>query len=144
MTLKREKTGMPRTTTGPGGGKRHPLNMRTTKETRDRLEEAAVANGRSLAQEVEARLERSFAEEIGFGGAELRQQAYLMASAFAIAGQNSAAGKPDWLQDTAPYGAAMGAVIDALLIGRPDEALLIESLMGRLLTRRASLKEQQK
>jgi hypothetical protein len=51
---------MPRTIKSEGGGKRHPLNMRTTKETRERLAAAASANGRSLAQEVEIRLERSF------------------------------------------------------------------------------------
>lgn len=43
-----------------GEGKRVPLNMRTTRETRDRLEKAADESGRSLAQEVEIRLERSF------------------------------------------------------------------------------------
>lgn len=44
-------------------GRRHSLNTRTTKQLRDRLEAAATASGRSLAQEVEARLEKSFAEE---------------------------------------------------------------------------------
>ena len=39
--------------------KRHPLNMRTTKALRTRLERAAKKSGRSLAQEVERRLERS-------------------------------------------------------------------------------------
>lgn len=43
-----------------GEGKRIPLNMRTTRETRDRLEKAAEQSGRSLAQELEIRLERSF------------------------------------------------------------------------------------
>ena len=37
--------------------------MRTTKEARDWLEAAATASGRSLAQEVEFRLEASFANE---------------------------------------------------------------------------------
>jgi len=32
--------------------------MRTTRETRDRLEQAAAASGRSLAQEIEYQLER--------------------------------------------------------------------------------------
>ncbi len=41
-------------------GKRHPLNMRTTKELRDKVDAAAMASGRSLVQEVEFRLERSF------------------------------------------------------------------------------------
>ena len=43
-----------------GGGKRYALSMRTTKELRDKLDQAREASGRSLAQEVEARLEQSF------------------------------------------------------------------------------------
>jgi Arc-like DNA binding domain len=50
-----------------GGGKRHPLNMRTTREIREQLEAAAAASGRSLTQEVERRLERSFEGEIDAG-----------------------------------------------------------------------------
>ena len=42
----------------PGEGKRVPLNMRTTREVRGRLEKAASDSGRSLAQEVEYCLER--------------------------------------------------------------------------------------
>ena len=49
-----------RTARHPESGKRYPLNMRTTKAVRDRLEAAARANGRSLTQEVEFRLEQSF------------------------------------------------------------------------------------
>jgi hypothetical protein len=40
--------------------KRAPLNMRTTQTLRDRLAAEAAKNDRSLAQEVEARLEASF------------------------------------------------------------------------------------
>jgi hypothetical protein len=40
-------------------GKRYPLNMRTTQDLRKRLERAAEKSGRSLAQEVEHRLQRS-------------------------------------------------------------------------------------
>ena len=40
--------------------KRAPLNMRTTPEARRKLEDAADKSGRSLAQEVEYRIERSF------------------------------------------------------------------------------------
>ena len=50
----------------PGKGKRTPLNMRTTRELRERLEREAADSGRSLAQEVEARLERSFANDVTF------------------------------------------------------------------------------
>lgn len=131
---------MPKTTKGAGDGKRHPLNMRTTKETRERLEAAALANGRSMAQEVEVRLERSFAEEQGFGGPEMRRLAYLMATAFATAGQLRAAGKTQWIADPSCYRAGLFGVIDALLIGLPDAtvedmAVEIEGLKGKLLTR---------
>ena len=44
----------------PMEGKRYPLNMRTTKQMREKLERAARASGRSLVGEVEYRLERSF------------------------------------------------------------------------------------
>lgn len=51
------KTGRP--TLPENKGKRFPLNMRTTKELREAMEAAAKFSGRSLAQEVEYRLERS-------------------------------------------------------------------------------------
>ena len=44
-------------------GKRYQYNFRTTKELREKLDEAAWQSGRSLSQEVEFRLERSFWEE---------------------------------------------------------------------------------
>jgi hypothetical protein len=48
-------------------GKRYPLNMRTTHELRLNLERYARASGRSLVQEVEFRLEKSFLyEEMAF------------------------------------------------------------------------------
>jgi hypothetical protein len=57
-----------------GEGKRFPLNMRTTKHVREKLEAEAKLSGRSLAQEVEFRLERSFLEQDAlydeFGGKE--------------------------------------------------------------------------
>ena len=51
---------MPKISTEKLTGKRYPLNMRTTQEVRSKLESAAKASGRSLAQEVESRLDRSF------------------------------------------------------------------------------------
>lgn len=73
-------------------GKRYPLNMRTTKETRDRLEAAARASGRSLAQEVEYLVGRALLnEEIrestlgavyeSFGGSENFRLMQLLAGA---------------------------------------------------------------
>jgi hypothetical protein len=43
-----------------GKGKRYNLGIRTTKELRDLLRKAAALSGRSVAQEIEFRLERSF------------------------------------------------------------------------------------
>lgn len=54
---------MPRKKLPEGEGKRIPLGMRTTREMRAKLEAAAVQTGRSLAAEVEYRLERSFDRE---------------------------------------------------------------------------------
>jgi hypothetical protein len=50
---------MPKRAPTLGEGKRSPLNMRTTKDLREKLEKAAGKSGRSLVQEVEARLEQS-------------------------------------------------------------------------------------
>jgi hypothetical protein len=50
---------MPKRAPTLGDGKRSPLNMRTTKDLREKLEKAAGQSGRSLVQEVEARLEQS-------------------------------------------------------------------------------------
>lgn len=45
-------------------GKRYPLNMRTTFEVRSKLEAAADAAGRSLAQEAEFLIERALQYDI--------------------------------------------------------------------------------
>ena len=51
---------MPRRVVPKGDGARVPVMSRTTRELRARLEAAASDSGRSLGQEVEYRLERSF------------------------------------------------------------------------------------
>lgn len=57
--------GRPRSAEAP---KLAPLNMRTTPDLRQQLEEAADASGRSLTQEVERRLRTSFLFEQVRGG----------------------------------------------------------------------------
>jgi hypothetical protein len=59
----RGELAMPRKSKRVLPGKRYPLNMRTTKELRDKVEQAAMATGRSLVQEVEVRLEESFLKQ---------------------------------------------------------------------------------
>jgi hypothetical protein len=139
-TAGREHRQMPKTAKGEGGGKRHPLNMRTTKETRDRLEAVAIANGRSMAQEVEARLERSFQQEAVLGGPEMARVTFLMAANFAVA-----AGDSGWTGDPIKYGNGVAAVLDALLRefpNGPEKRLAVEAIASRVLSRLAQEKEQ--
>ena len=57
----------------PPGKKRGPsMAFRPTPGVRAKLEEAATANGRSMAQEVQTRLELSLAEDEAFGGSQFR------------------------------------------------------------------------
>ena len=58
--------------------RRKTMSTRLTPETRAQLEEAAAQSGRSLAQEIEIRLERSFVE---FGKEETFLVARLLANA---------------------------------------------------------------
>mgnify|MGYP001569362371 CR=1 FL=1 len=66
-------------------GKRYPLNVRTTWETRQLIERAAKESGRSLVQELEFRIERSFQEQSDraaeLGGRELYGLFKMMAGA---------------------------------------------------------------
>jgi hypothetical protein len=124
------------------------VGLRVKESLRVALEQAASERGVSMNAEIVRRLERSFAEELAFGSAELRRVGYLMASAFAMAGQFNAGDKQDWIKDRDCYRAGLIGVVDALLIGLPDAthedaALIIESLKGRLLTR-MMMQEQKK
>lgn len=66
---------------GPYEGKRETITTRITPSTRRKLDQAAEATDRSLSQEIEFRLERSFDREDGLGGhrtaAVLRRLAHL-------------------------------------------------------------------
>ena len=125
---------MPRTTKPTGDGKRHPLNMRTTRETRERLEATAAANGRSLAQEVEARLERSFAQdqrlEDVFGSADLFGLLRAVGTAMDAAGKSagfmstrSPAGARGWIDHPYAYDQALQVAVRVLDALRPLGAI---------------------
>ena len=115
---------MPRTISGDA--KRHPLNMRTTAEMREKLEAAAVASGRSLAQEVEYRLNASFADEGAFPHQDLKFWAYYMTNIFHQRGSFEASmrGHPDmtiseWMADPLIYQSAMFEVIRSMIKQQP-------------------------
>lgn len=59
--------------------KRHALGIRTTRELKALIEEAAAESGLSIAQEVERRLIESFAEEDRLGGRETAKLARTLA-----------------------------------------------------------------
>lgn len=61
VTKRKKKLGRPSEV--PGDVKRHPINMRTTQALRKKLDKSAANSGRSLAQEIEYRLTRSFHSE---------------------------------------------------------------------------------
>jgi hypothetical protein len=66
-------------------GKRYSLGIRTTRELRDALKDAADASGRSVAQEIELRLERSFETEDAYGGPRLARLFRMVAAMAAVA-----------------------------------------------------------
>lgn len=118
---------MPRTAKPAGDGKRYPLNMRTTKEARDQLESAAADSGRSLAQEVEYRLNRSFADDAMFSSPEMRRWAIQLAETFLERGRFEARmnGHTDWtdadlLKDPQVYQSAMFDVFRTMIRQMPE------------------------
>jgi hypothetical protein len=110
-------------------GKRHPLNMRTTEDVRRKLEAAAEHSGRSLAQEVEARLEQSFniraLIDEALGPPQYRDVALAVVGSFGFAGEQYASlnslpsGK--WMHDQHALGEAISSGIKALLSFLPDD-----------------------
>jgi hypothetical protein len=101
---------------GPFEDKRRTLTTRITDETRAALDAAAAANGRSLSQEIEFRLERSFAGErayadmiqLAFGGAE----PYGLLQVFIAMARQQEARKGDgtsWTQDKETFIRAVDA-----------------------------------
>jgi hypothetical protein len=111
-----------RKTRNPAAGKRYPLNMRTTKETRDRIESAARASGRSLVQEVEHRLEQSFQDDDrlteAFGG-ELAFK--LMRALAGFATVLSGRRNKDWLRDQGVFDEVVSQWIGAMRELRPPD-----------------------
>ncbi|WP_394648189.1 hypothetical protein [uncultured Sphingomonas sp.] len=105
-----------------GEAKRAPINMRTTPAIRAALEDAATRGGRSLAQEIEQRLERSIEDEQRRGGPAT---AALIAAILAdIAEIEEATGKT-WHKDIATYGAVRLAISEQIADRMPVPAELV-------------------
>ena len=99
----------------PGIAKRHPLNMRTSKDLRDRLEASASASGRSLAQEVEFRIYDSFQHERDideiFGGRAIYSLMEMFAEALKIVESET---RKSWRRDRETYKVVLGIYASVL------------------------------
>jgi hypothetical protein len=107
-----------------GEAKRAQFNTRLRPSLKAALDAAARANGRSVSEEVEARLEQSLTLETFLGG----RDALIMAATFALAGQRAAEheGHPEWglaqwRQDPVCYETAILAVAKSLWLQHPDQ-----------------------
>jgi hypothetical protein len=105
----------------PDQGKRHPFNLRTTKELRDQLQTAADGSGRSLAQEIERRLEQSFDDVLDAGFTRNAGVLLMIARILRDASIYAAiVGSPDWLDDGGDFEAVRAAINTAMLTLRPQ------------------------
>ena len=101
--------------------------MRTTQTLRDRMEKAAAESGRSLAQEVEYRMERSFRDDEVFGSIENRIIAQVLTNA--AQGIELKTGQ-SWLEDWDTYLAVDQACRTILKLYGPKPPGFLGSLPG--------------
>jgi hypothetical protein len=106
------------------------LTFRSRRNLRKKLQEAAAANGRSVSEEIEWRLDRSFDHDEIFGGAEIRDIALTIAARFRDGGNLTASlsDKPrrsvaTWIKDPHCFRGAFVAVLDGLLQRFPNRNL---------------------
>ncbi|QNP43754.1 Arc family DNA-binding protein [Sphingomonas daechungensis] len=97
--------------------KRHVVTMRMSETMRERINGAATANGRSVSQEIESRLERSLQDEMLLGGSETTILAKLVIGAVALIETES--GKP-WNEDRMTWEAVNSAVRTILTSFQPQ------------------------
>lgn len=104
------------------------------------LNAASAKSGRSVSEEIERRLERSFEVEdfitAALGGPALRSHALSMLAAFASGGERVANGRPaeEWLKDPECYRSAVISAAASLIepISKPeDKELVMLALISR-------------
>lgn len=106
----------------PGERRRASMGFRPTPAIRRELEQTAFANGRSLSQEIEARLELSFAVEKtrieAFGGDATDAVTKALAAAANAVSQKA---KRSWLEDAGVYREVEKAIFLLLDAFRPGK-----------------------
>lgn len=121
--------------------KRAAIALRTTPAIKERLFEAAEARGRSITQEVEARIEESFALEAELGGARLKPTLMEIAAQFARAEKMAGA---VWNDDPKAYWLARIMLDDWIKRARPtpsnfEEVTTMEAERDKLISWRKSV-----
>ena len=96
--------------------KRQVVTMRMSDSMRDRIKAAATAAGRSVTQEIETRLERSFQEERSMGGPEANLAARMLSSAIGLIEDEM--GKA-WVKDRLTWEAVSAALHNILGLYKP-------------------------
>ena len=110
---------------GGKGGRTAVLSTRLQRDTRARLVAAAKANVRSLSQELEHRLRRTFTEDdkaIDWYGTQQTEAVVKLIGATiqSASARISKRGKHDWLKEQWLFDDVMDAVAHVLLWFRPD------------------------
>jgi hypothetical protein len=111
-----------------GETKRAPISMRTTPTIRAALEEAAAAGGRSLAQEIEQRLERSIDADKARGDP---QTARLLDAIAAEVANNKALLNAEWWESPLAY-YAMAETIAAVVRDHAPPSLMSNDLRAAI------------
>ncbi len=139
---------------GPGGrppqndvAKRSAISLRVTPSLREKADNAALEAGRSLSQEIELRLEQSFARDDLAGGPAQASLLRLIAASASGLGKTirqfdllvqaieARTGK-SWLDDPETFFAVRAGQIDLLDRSMPDEPELAAILSGAKVNRR--------
>src|SRR3546814_727442 len=111
------------------------LSTRITEDLRRALETAKTESGRSLSQEIEARLRASFENERAISDAFGDRQTYAVMRIIGgvlDALRNPGEDRPDWLDDPYAHDAMVGAVLNVLEVFRPrseEHTSELQSLM---------------
>lgn len=107
---------------------RQMMSLRMTPDLRQKITDSAEYGGRSMSQEIEVRLERSFADDNGLGGEKTARFVRHIASCINIAQAES--GKI-WTEDAATFLVSVHMVMFALNYMRPHEEILDEYFRAR-------------
>jgi hypothetical protein len=128
MVIKKKEVGKKRRGPAPKGdyaGKAKTINTRVTPDLRAWLERAAKQSRRSLSQEIETRLRRTFREEEDlarqFGSAEAARVFAAIAQTLNMM-RNPENPDADWLHDPYAFALAADAINATLYLVRPKEA----------------------